>query len=99
TAGDAMKPLVALASLAIVAFTAAAQAQQFYRLESAVPLKSVAPDWDYVTLDPARGYLFIGRRGDGVTVFDVAKKKLVRNIDKSDDANAVVLVPEFDRGY
>jgi DNA-binding beta-propeller fold protein YncE len=95
-----MKPLLACAAaLGIAAFAAAAQAQQFYHLESAVPLKAAAPDWDYVTLDPARGYLFIGRRGDGVTVFDVRTKKVVRNIDKSDDANAVVLIPEFDRGY
>jgi DNA-binding beta-propeller fold protein YncE len=94
-----MKPLLACAALGIAAFAAAAQAQQFYHLESAVPLKAAAPDWDYVTLDPARGYLFIGRRGDGVTVFDVHTKKVVRNIDKSEDANAVALIPEFDRGY
>jgi DNA-binding beta-propeller fold protein YncE len=94
-----MKPLVACAALGIAAFAAAAQAQQFYHLESAVPLKAAAPDWDYVTLDPTRGYLFIGRRGDGVTVFDVHTKKVVRNIDKSEDANAVALIPEFDRGY
>jgi DNA-binding beta-propeller fold protein YncE len=94
-----MKPLLACAALGIAAFAAAAQAQQFYHLESAVTLKGAAPDWDYVTLDPTRGYLFIGRRGDGVTVFDVHTKKVVRNIDKSEDANAVALVPEFDRGY
>lgn len=94
-----MKPLLACAALGIAAFAASTQAQQFYHLESAVALKGAAPDWDYVTLDPARGYLFIGRRGDGVTVFDINKKKVVRNIDKSDDANAIVLVPEFDRGY
>jgi DNA-binding beta-propeller fold protein YncE len=94
-----MKHLLAFAVFGIAAFAAAAQAQQFYHLESAVTLKAAAPDWDYVTLDPTRGYLFIGRRGDGVTVFDVHTKKVVRNIDKSEDANAVVLVPEFDRGY
>jgi DNA-binding beta-propeller fold protein YncE len=94
-----MKHFLAFAVVGITAFAAAAQAQQFYHLESAVLLKAAAPDWDYVTLDPARGYLFIGRRGDGVTVFDVHTKKVVRNIDKSEDANAVVLVPEFDRGY
>jgi DNA-binding beta-propeller fold protein YncE len=94
-----MKMFLAFAVLGITAFAAAAQAQQFYHLESAVALKSAAPDWDYVTLDPARGYLFIGRRGDGVTVFDVHTKKVVRNIDRSEDANAVVLIPEFDRGY
>ena len=94
-----MKPFLVCAALGIVAFAAAAQAQQFYHLESAVTLKGAAPDWDYVTLDPARGYLFIGRRGDGVTVFDVHAKKAVRNIDKSEDANAIAVIPEFDRGY
>src|SRR6202162_4929452 len=94
-----MKPLLACAALGIAAFAAAAQAQQFYPLESAFPLKAAAPDWDYVPLDPARGYLFIGRRGDGVTVFDIKAKKVVRNIDRSEDANAIALVPEFDRGY
>ena len=74
-------------------------AAQFHRLESATVIKGAKPDWDYVTLDPARGYLFIGRRADGVTVFDVKAKRVVRNIDKSDDANAIALVPEFDRGY
>jgi DNA-binding beta-propeller fold protein YncE len=62
-------------------------------------LKSASPDWDYVTLDPARGYLFIGRRGEGVVVYDVKAKKAIRTLDKTDDANAIVLVPEFDRGY
>ena len=76
-----------------------AQAQQFHRLESAVNLKSAQPDWDYVTLDPERGHLFIGRRGEGVVVYDVRLKKVIRTLDKSDDANAVALVPEFDRGY
>src|SRR5262249_16563552 len=56
-------------------------------------------DWDYVTFDAARDHLFIGRRGDGVTVYDVKAKKVLRTIDKSDDANAITLVPEFDRGY
>ena len=94
-----MKPFLACAALGILAFAAAVQAQQFYHLESAVTLKGAAPDWDYVTLDAARGYLFIGRRGDGVTVFDVHAKKAVRNIDKSEDANAIAVIPEFDRGY
>ena len=94
-----MRPFLACAVLGITAFAAAAHAQQFYHLESAVTLKGAAPDWDYVTLDPARGYLFIGRRGDGVTVFDVHAKKAVRNIDKSEDANAIAVIPEFDRGY
>jgi DNA-binding beta-propeller fold protein YncE len=93
-----MKRAFAIAAAA-AAFTLTPAAAQFYHLESAVALKSAVPDWDYVTLDPGRGYLFIGRRGEGVVVYNVKTKKVVRTIDKSDDANAVVLVPEFDRGY
>jgi len=94
-----MKAYLICAAAGIAALAFPAHAQQFYHLESAVALKSAAPDWDYVTLDPARGYLFIGRRGEGVVVFDVKTKKVIRTIDKTDDANAVALVPEFDRGY
>jgi DNA-binding beta-propeller fold protein YncE len=93
-----MNRTLALAAIA-ASFIALPAGAQFHRLESAVVIKGDKPDWDYVTLDPARGYLFIGRRGDGVTVYDVKSKKVVRNIDKSDDANAIALVPEFDRGY
>ena len=94
-----MKRAVTCAAVAIAAIGTATHAQPFYHLESAVTLKGSSPEWDYVTLDPARGYLFIGRRGDGVTVFDVNSGKVVRSIDKSEDANAAVLVPQFDRGY
>ena len=94
-----MKPTLTALALAFSFAATSLFAQQFHRLESATVIKGAKPDWDYVTLDPDRGHLFIGRRGDGVTVFDVKSKKVLRNIDKSDDANAIALVPEFDRAY
>ena len=95
-----MKTFLGAAAVCIVAaFTAPVSAEPVYRLESAIVLKSQNPDWDYLTLDAARGYLFIGRRGEGVVVYNVKTRKVVKTIDKSDDANHVVLVPEFDRGY
>ncbi len=94
-----MKTLIVGAALGIAAAVAVTPAGAFYRLETAVTLKSEKPDWDYVTFDPARGHLFIGRRGEGATVYDVKSRKVLRTIDKSDDAGAIVLVPEFDRGY
>lgn len=72
---------------------------RFYRLEDAARLKSDSPEWDYLTLDESRGLLFIGRRADGVTVYDVKGHQILRTLDQSQDANAVVLIPEFDRGY
>ena len=94
-----MKAFIVCATLGISAVGACPSASAFYHLESAVILKSAEPDWDYLTLDPRRGYLFIGRRGDGAAVFDVKTRKVVRTISNSEEAGAIVLVPEFDRGY
>lgn len=76
-----------------------AHADTAYRLESVVTLKSAAPSWDYVTLDQQRGRLFIGRRGDGVGVFDIQKNELVQTLDRSAEGNAIVLAEPFNRGY
>jgi hypothetical protein len=94
-----MKAFIVCASLGIAAVGACPSACAFYHLESAIILKSAEPDWDYLTLDPRRGYLFIGRRGDGAAVFDIKTHKVVRTISNSEEAGAIVLVPEFDRGY
>jgi DNA-binding beta-propeller fold protein YncE len=90
--------LLALMGL-LPSFVSAAHALPFYRLESAVTLKGAAPDWDYVALDPTRPYLYIGRRGDGVTVFDVAAKKEIMTIANSRGAGSIRLIQELDRGY
>jgi hypothetical protein len=94
-----MKATIVCAALAIAAVALSTPACAFYRLESAVTLKSAQPDWDYITLDPNRGYLFIGRRGEGAVVYDVKSRRVVRTIDKTDEAGAITLVSEFDRGY
>ena len=95
-----MRAIILCAALGLSVLAASGPASAFYRLEDAVTLKGGgAPDWDYVTLDPARDYLFIGRRGDGAVVFDLKTHTVVRTIDKSEGAGAIVLVPEFDRGY
>jgi DNA-binding beta-propeller fold protein YncE len=94
-----MKTMIICAAVGLAATVGCTSASAFYRLESAAMLKSAEPDWDFVTLDPARGYLFIGRRGEGAVVFDVKTRKVVRTIDKTGEAGAITLVPEFDRGY
>jgi DNA-binding beta-propeller fold protein YncE len=94
-----MKRLDGVAALAVAAAARPGNGQPVYRLESAVTLKGIASDRSTLTFDSARGYLFIGRRAAGVTVFDVHAQRVVRKLDLSADANAVTLVPEFDRGY
>jgi len=76
-----------------------AATSRVYHLESSTTLKGANPHWDYLALDAARGWLFINRRADGVTVFDTRAGKVVGEIAQSAGANATALIPEFDRGY
>ncbi|MDB5425531.1 MAG: hypothetical protein JWQ29_2947 [Phenylobacterium sp.] len=70
-----------------------------FGLQSAVTLKGVSPSWDYLTFDPSRSYLFLGRRKEGVTVLDTATGKVVGTVENSAGANVATLVPEVGRGY
>lgn len=88
-----------VAALLPCSIALASDTTSFYRLQSAVTLKSTAPNWDYVTFEPARDYLYIGRRGDGVGVFNVKTQQLIATIEQSQEANATVLAAPFDRGY
>ena len=89
----------ALAAATLALFATAASAAPFYHLESSTTIKGKSPDWDYVTLDATRPYLFIGKRGDGAAVYDINAKKVIQTIEQSDEAGAIRLVPEFDLGY
>jgi DNA-binding beta-propeller fold protein YncE len=76
-----------------------AASQQLYRLESAVVLPGANPSWDYLALDPARSRLFISRRADGVTVYDVGARHVTSVIGNSEGANSTALAEEAGRGY
>ena len=84
---------------ASVAIAAAAAADPVYRLDAVIALKGVRPSWDYLTFDPERSYLFLGRRAAGVTVYDVKAHRVVAQVERSEGANQAALVPEFGRGY
>jgi hypothetical protein len=78
---------------------AIAAADPFYRLESTLRLKSESPGWDYLAFDEAHSRLFVARRSDGAAVVDVEHNALVTTIGRSEDANAIVLVPRHNRGF
>ena len=90
--------LLACLGLAAAPRTAHA-ATAFYRLTATATLPGKSPAWDYVTFDAPRGYLFIGRRHAGVTVFDPARERVVATIADSEGANKAILVPSLDRGF
>ena len=66
-----------------------------WKLESssAIPGKNSA--WDYVSLDTANNHLFIGRRGNGLQVFDLATAQVIQTIahTAANSANGATLIP------
>src|SRR5215472_4418198 len=103
-----MRSAIGIAAMLAVGLAASAQAadkpsapapKAVYRLAATVPFKGKVPGWDYVTFDAKTGRLFIGRRANGVTVYDTKAAKVIKTIARSEAANGAVLVPEFDRGY
>ena len=94
-----MKFAFAAATLAVcAAFSVSAQAFDGYRLESATTLKNKGGGWDGVSLDQERGKLYIGLRKEGLQVFDLKTKKVVRTIAGTEGSSGGTLIPDFDLG-
>jgi DNA-binding beta-propeller fold protein YncE len=74
-------------------------ASSAFRLTSQLALPGTSPSWDYLSYDPARAYLFLGRRAAGVSVIDSRANRFVTTIADSEGANIALLVPQLDRGY
>ena len=93
-----------LASAALVAGVASAGAPVLafdgWHLESAVTIEGKGSAWDYITLDSGSNRLFIGHRKEGLQVFDLAARKLLKTVDNTmtQSSNGATLMPEFDLG-
>ena len=70
-------PLLLAAS---VALSANAYAFDGWKLENATAIPGKNSAWDYVSLDATANRLFIGRRGNGLQVFDIASGKVIKTI-------------------
>jgi len=96
-----MKKLASAALVAATAFaTAPALAFDGWHLESATTIEGKGSAWDYLTLDASSNRLFIGHRKEGLQVFDLAAKKLLKTVDNTmtQSSNGATLMPEFDLG-
>ena len=95
-----MKPALAGLCSAAMLMSTSALAFDGWRLENTTTLNGNGAGWDYVSLDAAANRLFIGHRNEGLQVFDLATRKLVKVIGTtaSDSANGATLIPEFDLG-
>ena len=90
-----------LLSLALVlnagAWAAPASDDRGYHREHRVTLPGSGSSWGFIALDPSRPYLYLARRENGLSVFDVDQQRPVKTLEQSAGANGVVLVPELDR--
>lgn len=68
-----------------------------YHREQRVTLPGAGSSWGFMALDPSRPYLFLARRDNGLSVFDVNTQRPLKTLEQSQGANGVVLVPELDR--
>lgn len=98
-----MHPLRLAASLVFAASSvlcANSYAFDGWKLESASAIPGKNSAWDYVSLDAAHNRLFIGRRGNGLQVYDLASKTVIKTIANTaaNSSNGAVLMPEFDLG-
>lgn len=85
--------------LGLLIATAALADGTAYHREHRVTLPGSGDSWGFVGLDPTRPYLFIARRENGLTVFDVKRQRAVKTVAQSAGANGVVFVPELDRVF
>ncbi|MCU1738121.1 MULTISPECIES: hypothetical protein [unclassified Pseudomonas] len=86
-------------SLSATALAAAPGDGRLYQREHQVTLAGSGDSWGFAALDPTRPYLFLARRENGLSVFDVAKQRLVKTLEHSVGANAVVFIPERNRVF
>lgn len=91
---------VAALAMACMAVCAPVYAFDGWRLESAVAIPGKNSAWDYVSLDAAANHLFIGRRGNGLQVFDLASGKVIKTIENTaaNSSNGATVIAEFDLG-
>jgi len=90
--------LLMVMPLALTA-AAASAGDPLYTLESATTLPSTDTDWDYIKLEPHGSRLFLGRRKDGLTVYNVDTKRTIATVANSAGANGPLLLPKINRGY
>jgi len=87
-----------LASTALVS-TANSQAPGYtgYRVTKVIPLPGKNPRWDHVSVDPANRNVLIGRRDQGVWVYNIDSGD-VKQVENTKGTNGAAIAPELGLG-
>jgi hypothetical protein len=91
---------VAITAFAATTYCSSASAFDGWHLLNSTTIPGKNSAWDYVSLDAVNNQLFIGRRGVGLNVVDIATGKLIKVVGNTaaDSSNGATLIPEFDLG-
>ena len=65
-----------------------------YRVTKVIPLPGKNPRWDHVSVDPENRNVFIGRRDQGVWVYNIDSSK-VSQIENTKGTNGAAVAPEL----
>jgi hypothetical protein len=68
-----------------------------YRVTKVIPLPGKNPRWDHVSVDPANRNVYIGRRDQGVWVYNIDSAK-VSQVENTKGTNGVAIAPELGLG-
>lgn len=91
---------LALKALLVFASAEAVNAQNFLRTVANIPLPGGATRFDYQSLDPKTGRLYLSHMGDGnVVVFDTKTNKVLANIPGFPVVTGILVVPALNSVY
>jgi WD40 repeat protein len=95
-----MKHLYLFAASMGLAIASPAFAFDGWHQESATAIPSKNAGYDYISHDANSNRLFLGHRKEGLQIFDVANKKLIKTLDGTPEhsSNGALLLPEHDLG-
>ncbi|EPM44303.1 YncE family protein [Pseudomonas syringae] len=83
----------------LMPLTAQADDSLLYTTRAATVLPGAGYSWGFAALQPEQPRLYIARRENGLSVFDVERQVLIKTLDNSTGANAVAFAPEHNRAY
>ncbi len=86
-----------LAGTAMVNISRAADAYVGYRVSKVIPLPGKNPRWDHVSVDPANRNVLIGRRAEGVWVYNIDSGD-IKQVADTKGTNGAAIAPELGIG-
>lgn len=90
----------ALAALLVLSTAKAVNAQNFLKTVADIPLPGGTTRFDYQSLDPSAGRLYLSHMGDGtVVVFDTKTDKVLANVPGFPVVTGVLVVPALKSVY